>query len=163
MATSNVIELVPDEAASKTGAPRRFEESHAKDMHRAVAEARSICRVVAMAIDAQMDGSVSFDDATVARWGPSIDAASHRLRTVGSILGETVGSPPTCDWWTSLNLLEALGAAMWHCQGPVRSMGLLEESELASFMCVVIESLDELLQECEAVNAMFLVAGRMDH
>jgi hypothetical protein len=148
MANSTVIDIGSRAAPSKTTA-RKFTESDAEDLYRNVTEARSICRVVALATAGLIDGSVQFDDALASRWEPAIDQACGRLRAVGAILLETLGAP-NYNWWTPLNLLEALGAGLWHDHGP--SHDALGHAELASFMSVAIESLDALLQQCEPAH-----------
>lgn len=145
MASNNVTDLAKAAGASKTGAAR-FAASHVEEVFRNVAEARAICRVVALANDGMMDGAVQFDDSPASRWEPSIDQACGRVRAVRDVLIET-SCAPDCNWWTSLNLLEALGASMWHCLGPGNDK--LDHVEMASFMCIVIEALDSLIGECE--------------
>lgn len=110
-----------------------------------VSEARAVCRVVALATDALIDHAVVYRDPGAGRWNPAIECACQRLREVGSILGEVL-DPPPADWWTPLNLLEAVGAALWRCADAGGGV-VLEHDELAPFMRVTIAALDDLADE----------------
>lgn len=148
MATSTVIDLA--------GKARRFTAADGADMCRNVNQARAICRAVAIATEAQIDGSVVYDDPEPSRWGPAIDMACERLNEVRTALTETAEGP-NYNWWTPLNLLEALGAAMWHGAGPGhddQKDHVLDHEELASFMSVAIAALDAVLQEYSAAVAV---------
>jgi hypothetical protein len=128
----------PDNA----GHPRRFS---AAEVRRSATAARAICHAVAIAAAAQLDGAVAFEDVEASRWQPSIDEACELLYVVRKQLIDTAGAPTGCDWWTPINLLEALGSAMWHRRaGPLADP--LEHAEVAALLCVAIESLDVLLQ-----------------
>ena len=115
---------------------------------RNVQDARSILRAVALAARAQSDGSIVFENNNTGRWHPAVDVACVRLQAVRNVLLET-GHTLNLDWFTSLALVEALAAALW--RGSAGFQGdKLEEVELESVALVAIESLDSLMQECEA-------------
>lgn len=149
MATSNVTDLAAAAAANKPKA-RRFTAADAEDVYRNVTEARAICRVVALATSARLDGSV-LDDASVSPWEPSIAQACGLLQAARAALMET-SDAPNYNWWTPLNLLEALCEALWHAQCPGHDE--LDNAELASFMNVAINSIDALMRECEQPGSM---------
>lgn len=108
--------------------------------------ARAILRAVALAARAQFEGSVNYENNNTERWQPAVDAACVRLQAVRDALMET-GPAPCVDWYTSLTLLEAMGAALWHGNGCSQA-DKLEEVELESLAQVVIESLDSMMEEC---------------
>lgn len=121
---------------------RAFSAADARAVRRGVTEARAVCRIVALAVDAMLAGTRFDDDEAVSRWHPSIEVACDRLRDVRSALGETIDAPGH-DWFTPLNLLEALSAAL-------RSeRGQLDCTELAACLAVAVESLDVLSSECD--------------
>lgn len=127
-------------------------EAH-KAMIRAIYQARAVMRSVELAAAAQEDGSVDYDDDNGAkRWGPAIDFASKRIATVRDIAtGSTSHSAPTgVAWYTSLAMLQALGAALW--RGHSDSDTEMDYSELQTAAQAVIEALDELAEECATVH-----------
>jgi len=125
---------------------RDFAASDAALVLRNVTAARSILRAVALATRAQFDGSVEYEDNNIERWQPAVDAACIRLQVVRDVLMQT-RSAPNVDWFTSLTLVEAIAAALWH--GNACSQGeKLEEVELESVAQVAIESLDSLMEDC---------------
>lgn len=142
MAAGNVTPMTA--AKVKAGASRKFNDVDRDIACLKVSEALAVCRIVSLATAAQMDCAVDFfgSDPSASRWLSSIEPACERLRQVRTILGETSGAP-ALDWFTPLNLLEALGAAMWHCAAPFGD-AVIEHDELAAFMRVAITSLDEL-------------------
>lgn len=111
-----------------------------------ITAARVILRAVALAAGAQLDGSVSYENNNTERWQPAVDAACVRLQNVRDVLIHT-GSAPNVDWYTSLTLLEAMGAALWHGNACLQG-DKLEEVELESLAQVLIESLDSMMDEC---------------
>lgn len=127
-------------AKAKTGL-RKFNAVDLDIVCLKVSEARAVCRVVALATAALIDHSVEYRDPNASRWWPALESAFERVQEVGSVLSETVAAP-VADWWTPLNLLEALGAAMWH---DLAAPGdTLDPDELEAFMRVAIGSLDQL-------------------
>ena len=109
--------------------------------------ARVILRTVALAVDAQIDGSIQYEDNHTERWQPSIDAAGAKLMVVRDVLLGNVQAPPA-DWWTPLNLLEAIGAALWHGNVCTRAEAL-DEIELGRVTQVGIELLDSMIESFE--------------
>lgn len=107
---------------------------------------RAILRAVGLAAGAQFDGSVSYENNNTGRWQPAVDAACVRLEAVRDVLMQT-GDAPSVDWYTSLTLLEAMGAALWYGNACLQSDNL-EEVELETLAQVVIESLDSMMDEC---------------
>ncbi len=107
-----------------------------------VSQAVAILRSVSVAADAVQDGAVTFEHDHVCRWGPAIAAATRRVALVRDVLVNRLNAP-AADWYTSLTLLEALDATMWHgesCKGlPGWDTARLQD------MCEAIASeLDEL-------------------
>lgn len=111
-----------------------------------ITASRAILRAVALAARAQFDGSVIYENNNAERWQPAVDAACVRLQAVRDVLMQT-GNAPSVDWYTSLTLLEAMGAALWHGNACLQS-DKLEEVELESLAQVAIESLDSMMDEC---------------
>lgn len=111
-----------------------------------ITASRAILRAVALAARAQFDGSVSYENNNTERWQPAVDAACVRLQAVRDVLMQT-GTAPSVDWYTSLALLEAMGAALWHGNACLQS-DKLEEVELERLAQVAIESLDSMMDEC---------------
>jgi hypothetical protein len=146
MADNTVVHLhaAPGRGADRS---RRFSPSDDAEIRRNVAEARAICRALELASAAALDGSVDFEDPAAGRWHPVVDRACECLTAVRSICVETTAAPNP-DWWTPLQLLEATGAAMWHCAAPPScGHGSLEHDEVASLMRVTIASLDRLVED----------------
>lgn len=109
-----------------------------------VREARAILVTVALAVEAQLDGSVVFSYNKLNRWEPSIDEAFACLRVVQDMLLETTCG--SCAWHVPMNLLEALGCAL--CGGifPAKP---LEAQELQTVVQVLTRLLDELRDELQ--------------
>lgn len=136
--------------SASANSPRIFALSDAALIVQHVAAARAVLRTVALAVNAQIDGSVEYDNNKTERWQPAIDAACAKLETVRDVLIKT-GRAPVVDWWTPLALMEAIGAALWH--GNDLSQGeRLEDVELATVAQVAIDSLDALMEDCERVG-----------
>ena len=132
-----------------------FSASDAALVLRNVTAARAILRAVALAARAQFDGSVKYENNKPERWQPAVDAACDRLQAVRDVLMQT-SSSPNVDWFTSLTLVEALGAALW--RGNSCSQGeQLEEVELESVANTAIELLDSLMEDC-ATEGVFETA-----
>lgn len=143
-----------DSQLAKEKAPpteQRFSSSNVASVARNAQAARAVLRTVVLAIESQEDGSISFDDTSGAsRWGSAIGSVCSRLQVVRDELVGTSGAP-YLDWFTPLTLVEALDAALWHgylCKDDER----LSNLETISAAKVVIDSLDELLQECDAIE-----------
>jgi hypothetical protein len=136
---------------------RRFGASEAALMMSNVKAARSILRTVILALEAIDDGSASFDGGTE-RWEPAVSEACTRLCAVRSVLIESA-SPPNLDWFTPLNLVEALDAALWHGHSCSRGEQLSSEEVIFAAQ-VVIDSLDTLTQEFEGLNIVKMAEGR---
>lgn len=92
---------------------RTYTKDDAKAATTNVAQAVAILRAVKVAADAVACGSVEYKRGHVTRWGPAIGAATHRVELVRDCLIDRARAP-TIDWFTSLALLEAFDAALWH-------------------------------------------------
>ena len=90
-----------------------YTQDHAKTATKNVAQAIAIVRAVQVAADAVEDGSMKFEHGHVSRWEPAIAAATDRVALVRDVLLEEFKAP-AIDWFTSLALLEAFDAALWH-------------------------------------------------
>ena len=134
-------------AAAAKSAPE-FGKNQATLVLRNATAARAILRVVALAARAQIDGSVQYEDNKPERWQPAVDAACDRLQAVRDVLIDS-RSAPGLDWFTSLALVEALGAALW-CHHTASSVDSLDELEFETAAQVAIDTLDSLLADCEA-------------
>ncbi|MDD5332119.1 MAG: hypothetical protein PHS32_00110 [Rhodoferax sp.] len=132
-------------------AVQQFSSSNVASVVRNVQAARAVLRTVVLTIESQEDGSTCFDDKLgTSRWHSAIVVVCSRLQVARDELMETGGSPPL-DWFTPLTLAEALDAALWYghsCRDDER----LSNLETVSAAQVVIDSLDELLQECDAIG-----------
>jgi hypothetical protein len=138
------------------GSVRDFCASDAALVLRNVTAARAILRAVALAARAQFEGSIEYANNKPDRWQPAVDAACVRLQAVRDVLMET-RSAPNVDWFTSLALVEALGAALWY--GNSCSQGKqLEEVELESVAEAAIETIDSLMEDC-AASGVFEIAN----
>jgi len=85
---------------------------------RKTAQAMAMMRVLSLAVAAQEDGSVIYDDNKFSRWGPVVDAACERVHAVRDSLQNKANAPHAVDWWTSLAILEATGGgAVAHGRG----------------------------------------------
>lgn len=127
----------------------RFELKHVNEALRLASQAMAILRTVWLAVEAQEDGAVSYADNKFSRWGPAVDAACSRVCSVRDLLISNANSPYTVNWWTSLNLLEALGAALWQSGTGTNKYGL-ESDELQSCARAAIDSLGEMYEELES-------------
>ncbi len=135
--------------------PPHFTYEVACDALRSTSQAMAILRAVSLAVTAQADRSISYEDDSVARWQPSIDAACERVGVVKDLMTKTVGSPVDVDWWTPITMLEALGAALWH-----RNQGCtaeeLSDEEMHGCLDAVHESLcpmrELLLKEADRLK-----------
>ena len=130
------------------GSARGFGVGDAALVLRNVQDARVILRAVALASRAQFDGSIVYENNNTERWHPAVDVACVRLQAVRNVLLET-SHTLNLDWFTSLALVEAIAAALWHGSAGLQG-DKLEEVELQSIAQVAIASLDFLMQECEA-------------
>jgi len=141
---------------ASVGTARDFDASDAALIIQHVTAARAVLRTVALAVNAQIDGSVEYDNNKTERWQPAIDAACTKLEAVRDVLIKT-RSAPGVDWWTPLALMEAIGAALWHGNG--LSQGeRLEDVELATVAQVAIDSLDALMGDYERVGVCKMVS-----
>lgn len=123
-------------------------------MLRAIYQARAVMRSVELAAAAQEDGAVNYDDDNGAkRWGPAIDFAVQRIVVVRDIATGTAadgGTVTRVAWYTSLILLQALGAALW--RGESDQARALDVDELQTAAQAVIQALEELATECATVH-----------
>ena len=94
--------------------PLHFTYEDATDALRNTAQAMGILRAVSLAVAAQGNGAARYEDDSVSRWQPSIDAACERVGVVRFLMNERVDSPVDVEWWTPITMLEALGAALWN-------------------------------------------------
>lgn len=94
---------------------------------RQTAHAASIVRAVLMAVHAQGREKMTFQNDEVSRWSSSIDAACRCLEKVQYDVNNTVNPPDSVDWFTSLNLLEAMGAALWSMETGSSKIDMTDE------------------------------------
>lgn len=146
------------------GAVRDFGSGEAALLIRNVNAARVILRAVALAAQAQFDGSIEYSNNDTGRWQPALDEVCSRLEAVRDVLIDT-SSAPILDWFTPLALAEAIAAALWHGMS-VASMAAghskgdgLEEVELATAAQVVIDSLDSLMAQCASEGVFELACA----
>lgn len=119
-------------------------------MLRAIYQARAVMRSVELAAAAQEDGAVIYSDGAT-RWGPAIDFAIKRITSVRDLaIGSADCAPTDVAWYTPLNMLEALGAALW--RGQSDSNGAMDFDELQTAAQAVICALEELAEECATVH-----------
>jgi hypothetical protein len=145
----------PKSTKAAEASVRDFGPSDAALVLRNVTAARAILRAMSLAARAQFDGSIQYENNKPERWQPAIDAACVRLQAVRDVLMQTRSSP-TVDWFTSLALVEVLGAALWY--GNSCSQGKqLEEVELESVAEAAIETLDSMMEDCGA-SGVFEIA-----
>lgn len=123
----------------------------AKDALRHTAQAMAIVRAVSLAVAAQVDGSVLYDDDNrVSRWVSAIDAACARVRLVRNAIINRAAAPDSVDWCTPLNILEATGAALWHMDfGHVHEA--MSHDDLQSVCEAAISSIGEMYEELSTV------------
>lgn len=124
---------------------------HAREALKKIAQAVAIMRAVSLAVAAQTDGAVRFDQNDISRWGPAIDAACACVHVVREALQEKTNAPVVVDWWTPLTLLEAIGAALWHSSGGVARANALSTAELEAISDAAIGSLSEMVERLSAV------------
>ena len=116
-----------------------------------VATARALLRTLILALEAVEDGAILFkEDPGPARWSNVLSQVCKRLVTVRTALTESV-SAPSVDWWTPLNLADALDAALWGAATGKRVWGL-EGPEVISAAQAVIDSLDALMEDIQSVE-----------
>ena len=114
---------------------------------RKTAQAMAMMRVLSLAVAAQEDGSVIYDDNKFSRWGPVVDAACERVHAVRDSLQNKANAPHAVDWWTSLAILEATGAALWHTAGGLHSDTALEAEQVQSVADAAFDCLESMFSE----------------
>jgi hypothetical protein len=132
--------------ADQTVTPQEFGYEQACDALRKTAQAMAILQVIWIAVEAGEDGCVTFKGQGVERWQISIDAAvecAHGARDV--FIEKRVSAPDCLDWWTPVNLLEAMGAALWGIESGV-AKGRLQPDQLQSMIDVAMGSLGRLYE-----------------
>lgn len=112
-----------------------------------VVAARAVLRTVRIAVQAQLDGSVNYENNGVERWQPAVDFATIELSFARDLLIEKRDAP-FVDWWTPLSLLEATGAALWHANSCSKSERL-DNVELDTVVRLAIELLDSMREDME--------------
>lgn len=121
-------------------------------------QARSIVRAVALAVAAQKDGSVSYeDDGSLDRWWAALDLVCAKVMAVRDLLSGRSGAP-VLDWFTPLSVVEALGAASWHSTSSPVAVDRLDAEEIQLSLGVAAECLDLLANEC--ADACTKLSGR---
>ena len=123
--------------------------ANALDNLRQTAQAAAIVRAVCLAVVAQEDGVVNYDDNKPCRWATSIDAAVWRMHKVRDSYMETINSPASVDWCTPLNLLEAMGAALWHLDIGTNKYAM-NHDEVMNLCEAVLETLSTLHDDLSA-------------
>lgn len=131
--------------------PKDYRHADALENLRQTARAASIVRAVYLAVEAQDDGSVKYGDNKVCRWWGSIDVAISYVEKVRDAYTETRCAPiSSVDWCTPLNLLEAMGAALWQLDvGPMKNA--MSADEIQDLCEAVLETLAVLHDELSAV------------
>ncbi|MDP2018644.1 hypothetical protein [Hydrogenophaga sp.] len=151
MAESNVRQLSPPlQLGCDTSTPEKVMPFTSADAHRVrewVLQARAIVRAVALAVTAQEDGSVSYDNGPEERWWASLDLVCSKLGAVRDLLSSRRNAPDV-DWFTPLNVLEAVGAAAWHATGSRAGEDQLDAEEIRLALGVEVECLERLASEC---------------
>ena len=134
--------------ADQTVAERadKYGYNDAREALRQTSQAMAIVRAVSLAVAAQEDGSVIYDDNKFSRWGPAIDAAIARVHAVRDALQNKASAPDVVDWWTSLAILEATGAALWYTAGGLHGDTALESDQLQSIADAAMDSLGEMYE-----------------
>lgn len=127
----------------------------AREALRQTAQAMAIMRAVSLAVAAQEDGSVRYDDNEVSRWNPAVDAACARVRTVRDALMNKASAPDGVDWFTSLTILEATGAALWHTVGGGHEDTALDSEQLQSIAEAAMDSLGAMYEALSRVAGDF--------
>lgn len=132
----------------------KFGYNDARDALRRTSQAIAILRAVFLAVDAQEDGCVSYEDNSLSRWQPAIDAATARVQAVADAMTKKVAAPMDVNWWTSLSILEAVGAALWRAAGSSGS-ATLESEQLQSVAEAAMDSMEEMYDELSSVACRF--------
>lgn len=135
----------PDIAGSTFGA------GDLKTVMQHVAAARAVVRTIELAVKAQLDGSMTYENNGPERWQPAIDLAAAKLDLVREVLGDKLDSPPV-NWWTPLCVLAAMGAALWHGNTRIQSEQL-DGDDLDTMARVAIELFDSLMLELAGKEA----------
>jgi hypothetical protein len=148
--------------------PDRSNEFGFHDAHKALqqtAQAMAILRSVWLAVEAQEDGAVKYEDNKFSRWGPAVDAACARVHEVRALMINKGHTPDTVDWWTPLNLMEAMGAALWHT-GIGSNKGVFGAEELQSCADAAIDSLGLMYEAlglvCDDLKTAVIKEGLQD-
>ena len=119
----------------------------ARESLRQTAQAMAIMQAVSLAVAAQEDGSVHYDNNKFSRWQPAVDAACDRVCAVRDALLNKASAPDGVDWWTSLTILEAAGAALWHAAGRLHDDTALGSDQLQSLAEAAMDSLGVMYEE----------------
>lgn len=126
--------------------PLEFGHDQALAALRKTGQAMAILQVMWVAIEAGEDGCVNFSGlGGPARWQPSADAVVQCVQAVRDAIIESVRSPDGLDWWTPLNLAEALAAALWAMESGV-CKDRLDAEQVQAMADVVMESLAGLYE-----------------
>lgn len=129
--------------------PKHYGHDDALEDLRRTARAASIVRAVSLAVEAQQDGVVTYEGETMCRWWGSIDAAIWSIRKVRDVYMNTSDSPNSVDWCTPLNLLEAMGAALFQLDvGPNKNA--MTATQVRDLCEAVLESLSALHDDLSA-------------
>lgn len=131
--------------------PDLYDYSDARLALRKTSQAMALMRAVALAVEAQEDGAVRYDNNKFSRWGPVVDGAIDRVQAVRDAMLNKASSPDTVDWWTSLAILEATGAALWYMAGSADGDTAMEAEQLQSISEAAIDSLGSMFQELSNV------------
>jgi hypothetical protein len=137
---------------SQVGPARTFSGDDAASLMRNVKATRAVLRAVGLAVGAQIDGAIAFEDNCVERWHPVLEEACQRLEGIRDVLMQT-SDAPNINWFTPLNLVEAAAAALWrgHDCGELEGLKMAELETLAQ---VAVDSLDCLIEEFEKVRTL---------
>lgn len=119
----------------------KYGDDDSREALQKTSQAIAIMRAVSLAVAAQDDGAVSYEDNRVARWQPAVDAAIVCVRAVSDALINKVGPPANVDWWTPLSILEATGAALWHAAVGADEDTGLESHQLQSIAEAAMDSM----------------------
>ena len=132
--------------ADQTVTPQEFGYEQACEALRKTAQAMAILQFIWIAVEAGEDACVKFKGDGVERWQISVDAAIECAHAARDVIIEKSGTAPDdLDWWTPVNLLEAMGAALWGIQSGV-AKGRLEPDQLQSMIDVAMDSLGRLYE-----------------
>lgn len=131
--------------ADQTVIPQDFGYEQACEALRKTAQAMAILQVVWIALEAGEDGCVNFKGEGLGRWFPSLEATTQCIQDVRDLIIESRNAPETVEWWTPLNLVEALDAAVWGIQSGV-GKGRLQVDQFQSMIDVAVGSLGRLYE-----------------